>query len=241
MHVFFSFRCLTCNYIRYTQLHTFHCYLYSFALLVHWHHIFTQQTCSIHMRNFVLTRPHGWWAVQRVYALPFPKRLFLGKCNRQDCVCSTTGIWSLPVPSLWQGRCLLLFTIVVWSDVMASVSIKMRRRPSIQSGAVLCAWSRGGWQEDEGWDLQAVRARAQTPPLRAPHHSQIGQGAHGPCRNTGTISLWVGMRGHEQAYYPGEKCDSAADTVDGSILWYINTWAMKWSQQERSWITKPAL
>ena len=54
-------------------------------------------------------------------------------------------------------------------------------RPSVQAGAVLCSWSRNGWLNDEGWDLQAVWARAQAPPLRAPHHSHIGQGAHGPC------------------------------------------------------------
>ena len=32
------------------------------ALLVQWHHCFTQQTCSIHTRNFVLAQPHGRWA-----------------------------------------------------------------------------------------------------------------------------------------------------------------------------------
>ena len=35
-----------------------------------------------------------------------------------------------------------------------------------------------------------------------------------------------------RAYYPGGRCDSAADTGDGSRLWYVNTWAMKWSQKE---------
>jgi hypothetical protein len=48
--------------------------------------------------------------------------------------------------------------------------------------------------------------------------------------NTGTIPF--GMRGYERQYYPGGKCDSAADKGDGSRLWYVNTWAMKWSQKE---------
>ena len=49
--------------------------------------------------------------------------------------------------------------------------------PSVQAGAVLCAWSRGRWLDDEGWDLQAVQACTQAQPLRAPHHTHIGQGA----------------------------------------------------------------
>ena len=48
--------------------------------------------------------------------------------------------------------------------------------------------------------------------------------------DTGTIPF--SMRGYERTYYPGGKCDSAADKGDGSRLWYVNTWAMKWSQTE---------
>ena len=44
-----------------------------------------------------------------------------------------------------------------------------------------------------------------------------------------------------QAYYLWGKCDLAADKEDCSRLWYVNAWAMKWSQKEWSWITKPAL
>ena len=36
------------------------------------------------------------------------------------------------------------------------------------------------------------------------------------------------MRGNELAYYPGGRCDPAADKGDCSRLWYINTWVMKW-------------
>ena len=57
--------------------------------------------------------------------------------------------------------------------------------------------------------------------------------------NTGTIPY--SMRGYERAYYPGGKCDSAADKGDGSRLWYVNTWAMKWSQNEWICVTKPAI
>ena len=48
--------------------------------------------------------------------------------------------------------------------------------------------------------------------------------------NTGTFPF--SMRLHERAYYPGGRCDSAVDKGDGSRLWYVNTWAMKWSQKE---------
>jgi hypothetical protein len=44
--------------------------------------------------------------------------------------------------------------------------------------------------------------------------------------NTGTIPF--SMRWHEEAYYPGDKGDSAADKGGGSELYYFNTWAMKW-------------
>ena len=39
--------------------------------------------------------------------------------------------------------------------------------------------------------------------------------------DTGTIPF--SMRGYERTFYPGGKCDSAADKGDGSRLWYVNT------------------
>jgi hypothetical protein len=32
----------------------------------------------------------------------------------------------------------------------------------------------------------------------------------------------------QQAFYPRGKCDSAANKGDCSLLWYVNTWVMKW-------------
>ena len=48
--------------------------------------------------------------------------------------------------------------------------------------------------------------------------------------NTGTIPF--SMLRYERAYYPGGRSDSAMDKGDGSLLWCVNTWAMKWSQKK---------
>jgi hypothetical protein len=83
-----------------------------------------------------------------VYAWPFPKRLFRGKCNSQDFVFvrprGSDHTLFLPSPdNVWYCRCLLIFTIVVRTDVMGSVRIKC-------AGAVLCSRSRGGRLDEEG-------------------------------------------------------------------------------------------
>ena len=43
-----------------------------------------------------------------------------------------------------------------------------------------------------------------------------------------TCTIQFSMRWHELAHYPGGRCDLAVDKGDGSSLWYVNTWAMKW-------------
>ena len=46
--------------------------------------------------------------------------------------------------------------------------------------------------------------------------------------NTGTIPY--SMRGRAAEYYPGGKCDSSEGKGDGSRLYYVNPWTMRWSQ-----------
>ena len=38
------------------------------------------------------------------------------------------------------------------------------------------------------------------------------------------------LRGRATACYPGGKCDSREGKGDGSRLYYVNPWTMKWSQ-----------
>ena len=99
------------------------------------------------------------------------------------CVCSSSRIRSHPLSSLsWQ--CVVL-------QMLAHLHHRCQNRchgvgphkirPLVQAGAILCSRSRGGRLDEEGWVLQAVRACAYAPPLRASHHSHIGQGAHASC------------------------------------------------------------
>ena len=46
--------------------------------------------------------------------------------------------------------------------------------------------------------------------------------------NTGTIPY--SMRGRAAECYPGGKCDSSEGKGDGSQLYFVNPWTMKWSQ-----------
>ena len=89
--------------------------------------------------------------------------------------------------------------------------------------------------EADNWMTKAATCRlyelVPTPRLYVcPITAILGKVPMVRAGNTGTIPFSV--RGRERAYYPGGKCDSAPDKGDGSRLWYINTWAMKWSQKE---------
>ena len=171
--------------------------------------------------------------VQRVYAWPFPKRLFRGNCNRQDFVFvrprgSDPALFHPSPDNVWYCRCLLIFTIVVRTDVQGSVRIKC---------ALLSKLEPYGAPDPEadGWMTKAETCRlyelAPKPRLFVrPITAILGKAPMVRAGNTGTIPY--SMRGYERAYYPGGKCDSAADKGDGSRLWYVNTWAMKWSQNE---------
>ena len=47
--------------------------------------------------------------------------------------------------------------------------------------------------------------------------------------NTGTIPHH--MRGRKEQCFPGGKADSVPGKGDGSRLYFVNSWAMKWSQK----------
>ena len=130
--------------------------------------------------------------IQRVYTWPFPKRLFRGKCNSQDFVFvrprGSDHTLFLPSPdNVWSCRlgCLLIFTIVVRTNVMGSVRIQCALLSKLEQ---YCAPD----PEADDWMRKAESCRlyelaepcAYAPPLRASHHSHIGQawqGGHASC------------------------------------------------------------
>jgi len=130
--------------------------------------------------------------------------------------------------NVWYCRCLLIFTIVVRTDVAGSVCMKCALLSKLeQYGAPDL--------EADDWMIKAETCRlyelAPKPRLFVrPITAILGKLPMVRAGNTGTIPY--SMRGHERSYYPGGKCDSAAGKGDGSRLWYVNTWAMKWSQKE---------
>ena len=130
--------------------------------------------------------------------------------------------------NVWYCRCLLFFNIVVRTDVMGSVRIKCALLSKLEP---YCAPD----PEADNWMSKAESCRlyelAPTPRLFVrPITAILGKVPMVRAGNTGTIPF--SMRGLERSYYPGGRCDSAADRGDGSRLWYVNTWAMKWSQKE---------
>ena len=136
--------------------------------------------------------------------------------------------------NVWYCRCLpvLFFTIVVRTDVMGSVRIKCALLSKLEPYGAPDP-------EPDDWMRKAASETcrhyqlAPTPRLFAsvrPITAILGKVPMVRAGNTGTIPF--NMRGHERAYYPGGRCDSVVDKGDGSRLWYVNTWAMKWSQKE---------
>ena len=122
----------------------------------------------------------------------------------------------------------LLCRQLVRTDVMGSVRIKCALLSKLEPYGAPDP-------EPDDWMRKAETCRlyelAPTPRLFVrPITAILGKVPMVCTGNTGTIPF--SMRGHERAYYPGGRCDSAVDKGDGSRLWYVNTWAMKWSQKE---------
>jgi hypothetical protein len=148
------------------------------------------------------------------------------------CVRGSNHTLFLPSPdNVWYCRCLLIFTIVVRTDVMGSVLIKCALLSKLEP---YCAPD----PEADDWMRKAESCRlyelVPTPRLFVRPITAIlgkpGKVAMLRAGDTGTVPF--SMRGYERTYYPGGECDSAADKGDCSRLWYINTWAMKWLQTE---------
>ena len=72
---------------------------------------------------------------------------------------------------------------------------------------------------------------AQLPRLYViPMTSLLGKLSVVLAGNTGTQAIPYSMRGRAAECYPGGKCDSSEGKGDGSRLYYVNPWTMRWSQ-----------
>jgi len=112
-----------------------------------------------------------------------------------------------------------IFTIVVRTDVMGSVRIKCALLSKLEP---YCAPD----PEADDWMRKAESCRLyELAPTPRPITAILGKVPMLRAGDTGTIPF--SMHRYERTYYPGGKCDSAADKGDGSRLWYVNTWAMK--------------
>ena len=108
---------------------------------------------------------------------------------------------------MWYCRCLLIFTIVVRTDVMGSVRIKCALWSKLEP---YCAPD----PEADDWMRKAESCRlyelAPTPRLfMRPITAILGKVPMLRAGDTGTIPF--SMHGYKRTYYPGGKCDSAAD------------------------------
>ena len=65
-----------------------------------------------------------------------------------------------------------------------------------------------------------------------PITSILGRVALVRAGDTGTIPHRFRGQQMERSLYPGGKCDTREGSGDGSRLWHVNMWAMKWSQTE---------
>ena len=136
--------------------------------------------------------------VQQVYAWPFPKRLFRGKCTHQDFVFvrphgSDHALFHPAPDNVWYCRCLLLFTIVVRTDVMGSVHINCALLSKLEP---YCAPD----PESDDWMAKAETCRlyelAPKPSLFVrPITAVLDRVPMVRAGNTGTIPY--SMRGHD--------------------------------------------
>jgi len=234
---------ITCNYINLHALHWLHCITCCYKQLHYLKHLFWLSWLSDRTVPGAKWHPASHWP--RNYVLPVQSghplvRPFWRNNTRWRHDVEIVGkeaeqqLWAI------QGRRRPNLHHRCQNRCHGVGPHKMR--PLVQAGAVLCSRSRGGRLDEEGWVLQAVRACASGPTPRLfvrPITAILGKVPMLRAGDTGTIPF--SMRGYERTYYPGGKCDSAADKGDGSRLWYVNTWAMKWSQTEWKSAAIPAL
>jgi hypothetical protein len=162
--------------------------------------------------------------------------------------------------NVWYGKCLLAFSFILRADDGSRYKFKCvlistleeyvcRDDPTPGHGLCLCGaalqflmWCCIVYQNradnkmvcSGNWLFKSESRRlyeldAQMPRLYViPMTSLLGKLSLVQAGNTGTIPY--SMRGRAEECYPGGKCDSSEGKGDGSRLYFVNPWTMKWSQ-----------
>ena len=173
---------------------------------------------------------------QLVYTVPFPEKLFRGKCNRQDFVFvrppGNDPEQFHPDPdNVWYGQCLLSFSIIVQGDkpedrFMCKLVLFSKMEP----------FNHEVPRPDEDWmDMIESRILYELDPslprlFVLPISSVLGKLPLVRAGHTGTIPYSMRGEAKEKKYYPGAKCDSKEGAGDGCRIWFVNMYAMKWSE-----------
>jgi hypothetical protein len=170
---------------------------------------------------------------QRVYAWSFPNKKFRDY-NRHDAVfLRPEGVDSATfcpaADNVWYGRCLLVFSFIVRSDTNVRYRMKCVLISTLEE--YLCPQddaAAGDWCR-KAETLRLFELDPSLPRLHVmPITSILGKVPLVRAGNTGTIPHH--MRGRKEQCFPGGKADSAPGKGDGSCLYFVNSWAMKWSQ-----------
>ena len=130
---------------------------------------------------------------------------------------------------------LSVFSFLPWKNMSAEMT-RLQVKACALCGAALCfkvgltnlCSVAGNWLfKSESRRLYEMDA--QLPRLYViPMTSLLGKLSVVQAGNTGTIPY--SMRGRAAECYPGGKCDSSEGKGDGSRLYYVNPWTMRWSQ-----------
>ena len=170
---------------------------------------------------------------QRVYAWSFPHKKFQDY-NHQDPVFllppgADRATFHPDPDNVWYGQCLLVFSFVVRGDGDARYRMKCVLISTLEDyvcpedDAAAGDWCRKA-ETRRLFELDPSLPRLYVMPIS----SILGKLPLVRAGDTGTIPHH--MRGRAADCFPGGKADTAPGKGDGSRLYFVNSWAMKWSQ-----------
>jgi hypothetical protein len=169
---------------------------------------------------------------QRVYAWPFPNEKFRDFSRQDPVILLPEGADRAtfhPNPdNVWYGKCLLVFSFIVRGDGNARYRMRCVLISTLEDyncpedDATAGDWCRKA-QTRRLFELDPSKPRLYVMPLT----SILSKLALVRAGDTGTIPYH--MRGQEARCFPGGKADTSPGKGDGSRLYFVNSWAMKWS------------